>query len=149
MIDRKKLISILKKILIFIIILSILILFIICYNGGIQFSFGENKYFVGFGYIESNIVYKGYGCDDKEYPLSVTFDNHTSREIGNISFKIIAKFPGRTTDLVGLYNGFRSSDRIILRHGVGGICTRVPKLNTDENPEGLIWSMKIDHVDLN
>lgn len=149
MIDRKKFISIFKKIFIFVIILFIVILLIVCYNGGIQFSFGDNKYFVGFGYIESNIVYKGYGCDDNEYPLSVTFDNHTSRQIGNISFEIIAKFPGRTTNLVRLYNGYRSSDRIILQDSFGGICTRVPELNTSENPEGLIWSMKIRHVDLN
>lgn len=151
MVTKEKIVNIVKKFTIGIIFFILLIVIINCLNGNIQFKLSNDVYFAGLGFINSEIRYDStrFECEDKEYPLAIIFKNNTFRQIGNISFSIIAKLPGHTTNLVSgpfHISGNRTSDKIIDKFDEGGICSRIPELSTPENPVNLIWDIKINSV---
>lgn len=79
-------------------------------------------------------------CKDDEYPVFVGFENRSMRKLERVSFRLVGKRTGRSTDIAE-YQTY-SDDYIINPKAGRGMCWRAPlRANIKENPRTLECSV--------
>jgi hypothetical protein len=86
------------------------------------------------------------GCTDPQYPIAVELENKSGRTVERVSFYLVAKRPGRSSNLVS--GGQRSSDHILAPGQKIGLCFREPQLSeaVEDPRKNLEWSHDIKIV---
>ncbi len=81
----------------------------------------------------------------KGSPIQVRVLNGSRRTVELVKFHLIAKLPGRSTNLVEITLN-PDTDRILRPHEEVVLCRRIPKLSFPASPASLEWSAQIDSV---
>jgi hypothetical protein len=106
---------------------------------GIYFGHAWYTYDRHAALVEPVVRIDGELCKTGAYPLFIAFNNKSSKTIDRVSFHIIAKVPGYSSNI----SDYRtiSSDRIIKPSQGLGTCYSLPKLSEDALPSTLNWSL--------
>ncbi|MCI0998963.1 hypothetical protein HWD97_02590 [Ochrobactrum sp. C6C9] len=61
----------------------------------------------------------GNGCNDPQYPISITFTNNSRKQVEYVNFSLIGKREGYSS---AIYDGYAVSDKILAPGSAYGAC---------------------------
>jgi len=115
---------------------------------GIVTAYLESMHYFVSGTIQYNPpgIYQYEPMCNPEFPLYIEFKNRSIGTVSRIDFILKARYPDRSTNIIGSPNR-GSSDHIIGRFDEVGLCYKLPLfIDSNVQPENLIWEIAITNV---
>lgn len=101
--------------------------------------------------VSVSVMYAPLICAEG-YPIAVNFKNGTSRTIKKITWNIVARKPGHSSNVIEYspysseYSTSYSSDKILAPGDVYALCYTSPKLQTGLSPDSVDWDVSSKSV---